>query len=59
MDVKTADLILKLEVKDWKEPTKEEYPSYWDCFESKEPRDFYFEDIHFVWVNYQPKIIKH
>jgi hypothetical protein len=47
-------LIEILESKDWKEPTKKEYPSYLDYEATTDKGTIFFEDIHFAWKLYKP-----
>lgn len=52
----TKKLINRLEVDNWKEPTKEKFLTYIEA-SKRLPRDSnipYFEDIHYVWRNYNP-----
>jgi len=49
-------LIEVLEERKWKEPTKEEYPTYLDVKKRGDIEEdiTYFEDIHAVWKAYRP-----
>ena len=51
----TIEIIKILKNSNWKEPTKEEYPTYIKASNMKNNTLKFYEDMHYVWRNYKPK----